>query len=103
MTPGNAAGYELKSSPSLPADATSSEPAAFAALTAFLTVLLGDGPPRLILMICARLGACTSAAFAPGAGKPAAYRIPCAMSKLNPEPVMSSTRIGRIFTVHAAP
>ena len=37
---GNAAGYELISSPSLPADATISEPAAIAAFTAFRSVVL---------------------------------------------------------------
>jgi hypothetical protein len=35
----------------LPADATISEPAVLAAFTALSIVLLGDGPPRLMLMI----------------------------------------------------
>src|SRR5215831_4619350 len=51
ITPEKPAGYSGKSSPSLPADATMSDPAAIAALTAVRSVALGDPPPRLMLMI----------------------------------------------------
>src|SRR5262249_42949322 len=98
ITPVNAAGYDGQSRPSLPAEARISDPAAPAALIAVRIVELAPGPPRLMLMIGAREGACTGIAFAPVAGRPAAYRMPCAMSKLVPSPVMPRTRIGRIFT-----
>src|SRR5262249_28252724 len=80
-----------------------SDPAVLAALIAVRIVLLDDGPPRLMLMICAADGACTGNVSLPVAGKPAAYRIPCAISKLVPSPVMPSTRIGRIFTLQFTP
>src|SRR5215467_12015038 len=103
MTPGYAAGYDGKSRPSLPADAMTSEPAFVAAVIALRIVELDDGPPRLMLMICAADGACTGIAFAPVAGRPAEYTMPCAMSKNVPSPVMPSTRIGRIFTFQFTP
>src|SRR3954469_4466474 len=103
MTPVKAAGYSGISRPSFPAEATISDPAAIAAFTALRATELGNGPPRLTLMIGARPGAWTSWLPAPVAGNPAAYNSPWAMSKFVPLPLMPSTRMGLIFTAQFTP
>src|SRR5213592_3918398 len=78
-------------------------PALVAAVTALRSVLELDDPPRLTLMIGAREEAVTVAPPGPAAGRPAAYRMPCAMSKYEPFPVTSSTRTGRMRTFQLIP
>ncbi len=104
ITPGYAAGYVgiCSSDPLLPADATISVPAFEAAVTASRITGSSNPPPKLMLMIGARV-VCTIAPLAPSAGSPAAYSSPCAMSKKDPEPMMSRTRTGLIFTFQFTP
>src|SRR5690348_17331841 len=104
ITPGYAAGNvgNWSSRPLLPADATIKTPALTAAATASLIAGSLPPPPRLMLTIGA-LVVCTSAPSFPGAGNPAAYNRPCAMSKNDPEPVMSRTRTGLIFALQFTP
>ena len=66
--------------PAFPAAATTSAPAFVALMIALCSVVSGSGPPRLKLMILAPVAACTVPLFPLSAGRPAAYRMPWAMS-----------------------
>src|SRR5437867_4990732 len=77
---GYAAGQFRADVPELPAAATTSAPACVAALTTSCKAGSGEGPPRLRWMTRAPVVGCTVPPAPLSAGRPAAYRIPCATS-----------------------
>src|SRR5690606_41000653 len=81
------------SAPLLPAEATSSAPAAMASLIAACSVAVQiDAPPKLILMTSAGFGLRTGRL---GSSTPADQRMASAASEANP-PHLPNTRTGKI-------
>jgi hypothetical protein len=88
------AGFETPLPPLLPAEMTTTAPAAFAwPIASMYSCVQAPPPPRLMLITRAGLALCGT----PGTSIPAAHRRPAAMSESNP-PHLPSTRTGMTLT-----